>query len=192
MVPSSTLVVFTDGECFSCGGFSRGKIVHYGRLEVITNCFGGLSFSPKGSDSDAALVSSIGDGPSSPLWTMKEDSTEEFHMVLSGDEGSAPPPLLPKDTTRCFRQLPSQSPRPLWPQQWSHCRHQLCGQMPTNLSSDGTLFRRGDKREPTPSNSTPSMRQCNNKTDSLLGKPPPLPSPMGRCGANSCTRGRRS
>jgi hypothetical protein len=96
MVPSSTLVVFTDGECFSCGGFSRGKIVHYGRLEVITNCFGGLSFSPKGSDSDAALVSSTGDGPSSPLWTMKEDSTEEFHMVLSGDEGSAPRPFSQK------------------------------------------------------------------------------------------------
>jgi hypothetical protein len=72
MVPSSMLIVFTDGECFSCGGFSRGKIVHYGRLEVITDCFGGLSLSPRGSDSDAALTSSTGDGPPSSLWTMKE------------------------------------------------------------------------------------------------------------------------
>jgi hypothetical protein len=91
MVPSSALTIFTDGEHLACGHFSRGETVCFTSLEFITHCFGGLSLSPRGSDSDAALMGSTSGGPPSLLRAMIEDSTEEFHTVSSREEGSPPP-----------------------------------------------------------------------------------------------------
>jgi hypothetical protein len=56
MVHSSTLTITTDSERLTCGDFSLGETIHFGSLEFIANCFGGLSLSPKGSDSGAIFV----------------------------------------------------------------------------------------------------------------------------------------
>jgi hypothetical protein len=48
MVHSSTLVVTTDGEHLTCGGFSPGETVRFGNLEFIIDFFDNLSLSPKG------------------------------------------------------------------------------------------------------------------------------------------------
>jgi hypothetical protein len=47
MVPSSALVVATDGECLTCGGFFLSETVHLRSFEFIADYFGGLSLSPK-------------------------------------------------------------------------------------------------------------------------------------------------
>jgi hypothetical protein len=55
MVHSSTLIITTDGEHLTCGGFF-GETIRFGSLEFITDCFSSLSLSPKGSDSGAIFV----------------------------------------------------------------------------------------------------------------------------------------
>jgi hypothetical protein len=92
MVTSSTLVVFSNGKCLACSGFSCGKTVCFGSLEFIADYFGGLSLSPRGSNSDATLMCPTHGEPPSPLRAMIEDSTEEFHMDSSREEGFAHPP----------------------------------------------------------------------------------------------------
>jgi hypothetical protein len=47
MVPSSALVVATDGECLTCGGFFLSETIHLRSFEFIADYFGGLSLSPK-------------------------------------------------------------------------------------------------------------------------------------------------
>jgi hypothetical protein len=47
MVPSSMITVAVDCECLSHDGFSLGETIHFGSLEFIANCFGGLSLSPR-------------------------------------------------------------------------------------------------------------------------------------------------
>jgi hypothetical protein len=83
---SSTLIVATDGECLTCGGFSVGQTIHFGSLEFIVDCFGGLRLSPKGSNSDA-VFGGITHGGSLSLRAMIEDSTEEFYFTSSGEGG---------------------------------------------------------------------------------------------------------
>jgi hypothetical protein len=56
MVHSSTLAITTDSERLTCGGFSLGETIHFRSLEFIANCFGGLSLSPKRSNSSAIFV----------------------------------------------------------------------------------------------------------------------------------------
>jgi hypothetical protein len=56
MVHLSTLAIATDGEHLTCGGFSLSEIVRFGSLEFITDYFGSLSISPKGSDSRAVFM----------------------------------------------------------------------------------------------------------------------------------------
>jgi hypothetical protein len=48
MVPSSALTISADSEHLLCGGFSLCETIHFGRLEFITDCFGGLSLSRRG------------------------------------------------------------------------------------------------------------------------------------------------
>jgi hypothetical protein len=67
MVVSSALAISTDGERLLCGGFSLCETIHFGSVEFITDCFGGLSLSPKMDDLDAAFMGSTRSGPPSPL-----------------------------------------------------------------------------------------------------------------------------
>jgi hypothetical protein len=86
MVHSSTLVITADGKHLTCIGFSLGKTVHFGSLEFITDCFGSLSLSPKGNDSDVVFVGAAHSGSPS-LHTILKDSVDEFAMA-SSEEGS--------------------------------------------------------------------------------------------------------
>jgi hypothetical protein len=82
LVHSSTLVVTTDGERLTCGGFSLDETVRFGILEFIADYFSGMCLSPKESDSGAIFRSTTHSGPPT-LWAMIEDSTEEFFMASS-------------------------------------------------------------------------------------------------------------
>jgi hypothetical protein len=92
MVHSSALIVSTDGERLTCGGFSLSEIVHFGSLEFIADCFSGLSLSPMRNDSGITFMGSTHCGPPSPLRAMLEDSVEEFYMTSS--RGGLRPPLF--------------------------------------------------------------------------------------------------
>jgi hypothetical protein len=72
MVHSFTFTIATDGERLTCGGFYLGETIRFGRLEFITDCFGGLSLSPRGGDSGAIFVGTTRSGLLS-LWAMIED-----------------------------------------------------------------------------------------------------------------------
>jgi hypothetical protein len=56
MVPSMALAVTADGEHLSCDVFSHSETIRVGSLEFITDCFSGLSLSPMGGGSDAAVM----------------------------------------------------------------------------------------------------------------------------------------
>jgi hypothetical protein len=87
MVPSSMLIVTADGEHLTCGGFSLGETVLLGSFEFIADYFGGLGLSPRRNNSYTTFMGSTHCGSPSPRWAMMEDSTEEFHMMSSGDGG---------------------------------------------------------------------------------------------------------
>jgi hypothetical protein len=103
------LVVSTDGEHLTCGGFSLSKNVCLGSFEFITNYFGGLGLSPRRSDSRTAFMDSTYSRPPSSWWAMIEDSTEEYHTTLSGGGGSGLPSPRRLDAGLCM--LPSQPHR---------------------------------------------------------------------------------
>jgi hypothetical protein len=92
MVPSSVLALLANGEHLTCGGFSHGKTVRFGKHEFIADCFGGLSLSPRGSDLNAALMGPTRSGPLSLLRAKIEDITEEFQTVSSREEDTTPSP----------------------------------------------------------------------------------------------------
>jgi hypothetical protein len=56
MVPSMALAVTADGEHLSCDVFSHSETIRVGSLEFITDYFSGLSLSPMGGSSDAAVM----------------------------------------------------------------------------------------------------------------------------------------
>jgi hypothetical protein len=56
LVHSSALVVYTDGKHLTCGGFTLGETIRFGGIEFIADCFGSLSHSHKGNDSDTIFV----------------------------------------------------------------------------------------------------------------------------------------
>jgi hypothetical protein len=76
MVPSLALVVVANGEHLSCDVSSFGKTIHFGSLEFNADRFVGLSPSPMGDGSGAAVMGSTRGGTSSPLRAMTEDSVE--------------------------------------------------------------------------------------------------------------------
>jgi hypothetical protein len=90
MVHSSALTVTTDNEHMPCDGFSLGETVHFGSLEFITDCFSGLSLSPKGSDPDAIFMGTTHSGSPS-LQDMIKESTDEFYTTSSGEGSSGLP-----------------------------------------------------------------------------------------------------
>jgi hypothetical protein len=106
MVPSSTITIAADGERLTCGGFSLGEIVHLGSFEFITGYFGGMSRSPRRSDSGAGFMGSTHSRTPSLWWANIEDSFEEFLTTLSGGGASASP--LPGGVARGLRLLLSQ------------------------------------------------------------------------------------
>jgi hypothetical protein len=85
MVSSSAHVVAADGEHLSCDVFSLDKAIHFRSLKFITDCFSGLSLSPMGDGSDAAIMGSTHGKTPFLLRAMIEDSVEEFHMTLDGE-----------------------------------------------------------------------------------------------------------
>jgi hypothetical protein len=91
MVPSSTLTFSADGECLTCGGFFLSETIRLERFELIADYFGGLSLSPKRSNSSTAFMHSTHSWPPSPRRAMIEDYTEEFHMTSSRGGGSGIP-----------------------------------------------------------------------------------------------------
>jgi hypothetical protein len=84
------LTVATNGERLACGGFSLSEIIHSGSLEFITDCFGSLCLSPKGSESCTMFVGTTHSGSPS-LHAMIEDSTNKFHTTSSGVASSSLP-----------------------------------------------------------------------------------------------------
>jgi hypothetical protein len=90
MVPSSALIIATDGERLPCGGFSLNETIRFGSLKFITNCFGGLSLSPRGDSTDAAIMGSTHNRPPTLLRAMIGESTEEFHTTSGGEGGLGP------------------------------------------------------------------------------------------------------
>jgi hypothetical protein len=115
MVPSSALTTFTDGERLMCDGFSLDETVYFGSFEFIVDCFGGLSLSPRRNNSGATIMGSTHSRSPSPRWAMIEDSTEEFHMVSSGE--GAPASFLSHGTERGLF-LPLSQPRHGWRILW--------------------------------------------------------------------------
>jgi hypothetical protein len=91
MVHSSALTIATDGEYFTCDGFSFGETVRLGSFEFIANYFSGLSLSPRRRISGAAVMGSTYSGSPSPRWAVIEDSTEELHTVSHEEGGSSLP-----------------------------------------------------------------------------------------------------
>jgi hypothetical protein len=110
MISSSTLTVTGDGVHLTCGGFSLSETVHFRSLEFIVDFFSGMCLSPRRNDSDAAFMGSTRCEPLSPLRAMTKDSTEEFHMVLSGPSprrhgiGAPPTPIA---TTSLLEDAPA-------------------------------------------------------------------------------------
>jgi hypothetical protein len=104
MVHSLTLAITIDGEHLTCGGFSLGEKVHFGSLEFIADCYGGLSLSPKGSDSGTVLMGTT-HSRSLSLRAMIEESTE-FYTTSSREGASASP--SPGGMTWGLRLLSSQ------------------------------------------------------------------------------------
>jgi hypothetical protein len=94
-----------DGERLMCGGFSLSETIHFGSLEFIADCFSGLSLSPKGSNSGAIFVGTTRSGSPS-LWSMIENSADEFYMASSGGGALASP--SPGGIARGHCLLPSQ------------------------------------------------------------------------------------
>jgi hypothetical protein len=90
MVLSSPLAITTDGERFTCGDFSLSETVCLGSFEFITDCFDGLSLSPRRKDLGTAFMGSTCSGSLSP-WAMIEDSTKEFYTASSGEGSSGLP-----------------------------------------------------------------------------------------------------
>jgi hypothetical protein len=83
MIHSSMLTVTANVEHLTYGGYFIGKIVHFGNMEFIVDCFSSLSFSPKGNDSGTVFVGTSCSG-SPPLRTILDDSTDMFYIASSG------------------------------------------------------------------------------------------------------------
>jgi hypothetical protein len=83
MVPSSAIIVATDGEHLTCGGFSLGETSHLGIFKFITDYFGGLSHTPRRGNEGATFMGATSSEASTPWWATIEDSTEEFLMASS-------------------------------------------------------------------------------------------------------------
>jgi hypothetical protein len=78
MLPSSVIIVTSDGEYLMCSGFSLDETVHLGNFKFIAEYFGGLNLSTRRSDVGAAFMGSTHSGASTPWWALTGDSADEF------------------------------------------------------------------------------------------------------------------
>jgi hypothetical protein len=83
MVHSPKPTVVTDSNRLIDVGFTLGKTIRFSSLDFITNCFGTLSLSPEGNDSDAMFVGMVHSGSPS-LHTVLEESANEGNIASSG------------------------------------------------------------------------------------------------------------
>jgi hypothetical protein len=67
MVPLSMITVAAGGESLSHDSFFLGETICFGSLEFITDCFGGLSLSPRRDGLNVAAMGSTHSGQLSPL-----------------------------------------------------------------------------------------------------------------------------
>jgi hypothetical protein len=102
MVPSYVITIVAGGERLMCGGFSLGKIIHLENFEFNADYFGGLSVSPRRSDSGTTFMGSTRSEASSLQWAMIEDSAEEFLTTSRGQEGFGLPSPRRHDTGALF------------------------------------------------------------------------------------------
>jgi hypothetical protein len=136
MVPSSVLAVAADDERLSCNVFSLSETIHFGSLKFDADHFSGLSLSPMGDGSDAAVMGSTQGKPPSPLRAMTGDSTEEFHMT-SNREGRIDVPSPIRNSTGAWTAPPQQyhgwgALRPLKSWRPFHRNKRHHGQTPTS------------------------------------------------------------
>jgi hypothetical protein len=93
MVHSSMLVITTDGELLTCGGFTLSETINFESLEFIADSFSSLNHSPKGSDLGIIFMGTAR-SRSPSLCLILEDSTNEFNTT-SSREGSSYFPVTP-------------------------------------------------------------------------------------------------
>jgi hypothetical protein len=84
MVHSLMLAITTNGEHLTYNGFSLSETIRSGSLEFITDSFGSMSLSPKGSDSGTVFMGTTCSGSPS-LCTILDDSVNEFYTTSSGE-----------------------------------------------------------------------------------------------------------
>jgi hypothetical protein len=94
MVHLTKLTIVVDGELQTGGGFTHGKTICFGSLELITNRFNSLSLSTKGNDSGAIFVGMAQSGSPS-LHAILEDSVDEGDTTSSGGRSSSLPVTEP-------------------------------------------------------------------------------------------------
>jgi hypothetical protein len=58
MVSSSVIIITTNSECLTYGGFSLGETVSLGNFEFITDYIGVLSLSPRRGDAGVIRLNS--------------------------------------------------------------------------------------------------------------------------------------
>jgi hypothetical protein len=82
MVHSSAFALSTNGERLMCSGFSLSETIYFGGHEFITDCFDGLSLSPRRNDSGATFIGSTRSRSLHPiLWPEDAMATQAMMMV---------------------------------------------------------------------------------------------------------------
>jgi hypothetical protein len=97
MVHSLVLAIATDSECLMCGDFSLSETIHFGSLEFIADCFGGLRLSPKGSDSGIIFM---GEGGQRPTFIRASQTVTSVPVPMN-----PLPPSSADRVDRLYRQL---------------------------------------------------------------------------------------
>jgi hypothetical protein len=87
---SPKLTIVANGEHQTGDGFALAETIRFGRLEFITVCFGDMSLSPKGNDSDIIFVGMV-HSRSLSMHTILEESTNEGDTASSGGGSSSFP-----------------------------------------------------------------------------------------------------
>jgi hypothetical protein len=96
MVPSSKLSFIANDNNPTDIDPAPGSTIHFSSLELLTDCFGHLSFSPQRRDSGGMFIGMVHNGSPSKRTPLKEYSNENG---ATSDAGGAWDPPAPKDAT---------------------------------------------------------------------------------------------